>query len=37
MTVATPLIPGLDEFVKRGDPKRVAEISRGMSNCSTTF
>src|SRR6202046_3621572 len=28
MTVAT--IPGLDEFVKRGDPKRVAELSRGI-------
>src|SRR5580692_116855 len=30
MTVAT--IPGLDEFVKRGDPKRVAEISRSIAD-----
>src|SRR3984957_13452989 len=29
MTVA---IPGLDEFVMRGDPKRVAELSRGIAD-----
>jgi uncharacterized protein (DUF2336 family) len=27
MTVATSLIPGLDEIVKRGDPKRLAEVA----------
>ena len=27
MTVATSLIPGLDEIVKRGDPKRLAEAA----------
>ena len=32
MTVATPLIPGLDEIVKRGDPKRLAAVSRGIAN-----
>jgi uncharacterized protein (DUF2336 family) len=32
MTVATPLIPGLDEFVKRGDPKRLAEVSRSIAD-----
>jgi uncharacterized protein (DUF2336 family) len=28
MTVATSLIPGLDEIVRRGDPKRLAEAAR---------
>src|SRR5258706_4792759 len=28
MTVATPLIPGLDEVVRHGDPKRRAEATR---------
>ena len=28
MTVATSLIPGLDEIVKHGDPKRRAEATR---------
>jgi uncharacterized protein (DUF2336 family) len=28
MTVATPLIPGLDEIVRHGDPKRRAEATR---------
>ncbi len=28
MTVATSLIPGLDEIVKNGDPKRRAEAAR---------
>ena len=32
MTVATPLIPDLDEFVRRGDPKRLAEVSRGIAD-----
>ena len=32
MTVATPLIPGLDEFVMRGDPERVADLSRGIAD-----
>jgi uncharacterized protein (DUF2336 family) len=32
MTVATPLIPGLDEIVRRGDPKRLAEVSRGIAD-----
>jgi uncharacterized protein (DUF2336 family) len=27
MTAATSLIPGLDEIVKRGDPKRLAEVA----------
>ena len=27
MTVATSLIPGLDEIVRRGDPKRRGEIA----------
>jgi uncharacterized protein (DUF2336 family) len=27
MTLATPLIPGLDEIVKRGDPKRRSEVA----------
>jgi uncharacterized protein (DUF2336 family) len=31
MTIATPLIPGLDEIVRRGDPKRLAEVSRGIA------
>jgi uncharacterized protein (DUF2336 family) len=28
MTIATSLIPGLDEIVKRGDPRRCAEAAR---------
>jgi uncharacterized protein (DUF2336 family) len=32
MTLATPLIPGLDEIVKRGDPKRLAKVSRGIAD-----
>ena len=28
MTVATSLIPGLDEIVRQGDPKRLAEVAR---------
>ena len=28
MTVATSLIPGLDEIVRNGDPKRRAEAAR---------
>ena len=31
MTSATSLIPGLDEIVRRGDPKRLAEAARGIS------
>jgi uncharacterized protein (DUF2336 family) len=31
MTAATSLIPGLDEIVKNGDPKRRAEAARGIS------
>ena len=31
MTVASPLIPGLDEIVRRGDSKRLAEVSRGIA------
>jgi uncharacterized protein (DUF2336 family) len=31
MTAATSLIPGLDEIVRRGDPKRLAEASRRIS------
>jgi uncharacterized protein (DUF2336 family) len=27
MTIATPLIPGLDEIVRQGDPKRLADIA----------
>lgn len=32
MTAATSLIPGLDEVVRRGDPKRLAEVSRGIAD-----
>ncbi|MBW7973380.1 DUF2336 domain-containing protein [Bradyrhizobium sp. BR 10289] len=32
MTVATSLIPGLDEIVKRGDPRRRGEIARAISD-----
>ena len=28
MTVATSLIPGLDEIVRQGDPNRLAEVAR---------
>src|SRR5271167_2594296 len=28
MTVATPLIPGLDEIIRQGDPKRLGEVAR---------
>ena len=31
MTVATSLIPGLDEIVKRGDPRRRNDIARAIS------
>ncbi len=31
MTVATSLIPGLDEIVKRGDPRRRNEVARAIS------
>src|SRR5450432_2236412 len=31
MTVATTLIPGLDEIVRNGDPKRRAEAARGIA------
>jgi uncharacterized protein (DUF2336 family) len=32
MTVATSLVPGLDEIVKRGDSKRLAAVSRGITD-----
>ena len=32
MTIATPLIPGLDEIVRQGDPKRLAEVTRGITD-----
>src|ERR1700760_1193997 len=32
MSVATLLIPGLDEIVRQGDPKRLAEVSRGIAD-----
>ncbi|QOZ65044.1 DUF2336 domain-containing protein [Bradyrhizobium arachidis] len=32
MTVATSLIPGLDDIVKRGDPRRRGEIARAISD-----
>ena len=31
MAVATSLIPGLDEIVRQGDPKRRAEAARGIT------
>ena len=31
MSAATSLIPGLDEIVKNGDPKRRAEAARRIS------
>src|ERR1700761_8563931 len=31
MTIATSLIPGLDEMISRGDPKRLAEVTRGIA------
>ena len=31
MTVATSLIPGLDDIVKRGDPRRRGEIAHAIS------
>src|SRR6202045_2073517 len=31
MTAATSPIPGLDEIVRRGDPKRLAEVTRGIT------
>jgi len=31
MTVAASLVPGLDEIVKQGDPKRCAEAARRIS------
>ena len=32
MTAATSLIPALDEIIKRGDPKRLATVSRGIAD-----
>ena len=32
MTVATSLFPDLDDIVKRGDPKRLAKVSRGITD-----
>jgi len=32
MTVATSLFPDLDDIVKRGDPKRLAKVSRGIAD-----
>jgi uncharacterized protein (DUF2336 family) len=32
MTVATSLFPDLEEIVKRGDPKRLAVVSRGITD-----
>jgi uncharacterized protein (DUF2336 family) len=32
MAVAPSLIPGLDEIVRSGDPKRLAEVSRGIAD-----
>jgi len=32
MTVATSLIPGLDDIVKRGDPRRRGEVARAISD-----
>ena len=31
MTVATSLFPDLDDIVKRGDPRRLAKVSRGIA------
>ena len=31
MTVATSLFPDLDEIVRRGDPRRLAKVSRGIA------
>lgn len=31
MTLATSLFPDLDDIVKRGDPKRLAKVSRGIA------
>jgi uncharacterized protein (DUF2336 family) len=31
MTAATSIIPGLDEIVRGGDPKRLAEVTRGIT------
>ena len=31
MSVATSLIPGLDEIVRQGDPKRLAEVAGGIA------
>jgi uncharacterized protein (DUF2336 family) len=32
MTVASSLFPDLDDIVKRGDPKRLAKVSRGIAD-----
>jgi uncharacterized protein (DUF2336 family) len=32
MTVAIPEIPGLDEIIRNGDPRRLARISRGITD-----
>src|SRR6185295_11339642 len=36
MTVATSLIPGLDEIVRHGDPKRLAEAARQIAELFLT-
>src|SRR6267154_3505071 len=36
MTVATSLIPGLDEIIKHGDPKRRAEAARRIAEMFLT-
>src|SRR5437879_13144069 len=36
MTVATSLIPGLDEIVRHGDPKRLAEAARRITELFLT-
>jgi hypothetical protein len=32
MTVATSLIPGLDEIVRRGDPRRRSDVARAIAD-----
>src|SRR6516165_2529201 len=32
MTVATSLIPGLDDIVRHGDPRRRSEVARAIAN-----
>jgi uncharacterized protein (DUF2336 family) len=31
MTIAIPQIPGLDEIIRNGDPQRLAEVARGIT------